>query len=49
MRYINIVGPAHSIIGYNFFDIVDEIGSAAKRSWRVGDRIRGVVYGSSRG
>jgi NADPH:quinone reductase-like Zn-dependent oxidoreductase len=45
VAHIDIVGPAHSIVGCDYSGVVEEVGTAATDVWKVGDRIAGVVHG----
>jgi NADPH:quinone reductase-like Zn-dependent oxidoreductase len=45
VAHIDIVGPAHSIIGCDYSGVVEEVGAEARNDWKVGDRIAGVVHG----
>jgi NADPH:quinone reductase-like Zn-dependent oxidoreductase len=45
VAHIDIVGPAHSVIGCDYSGVVEEVGTEATDVWKVGDRIAGVVHG----
>ncbi|KAN0102646.1 GroES (chaperonin 10)-like protein [Hyaloscypha variabilis] len=45
VAHIDIVGPAHSIVGCEYSGVVEEVGTAATDVWKVGDRIAGAVHG----
>jgi NADPH:quinone reductase-like Zn-dependent oxidoreductase len=45
VAHIDIVGPAHSIIGCDYSGVVEKVGTEARNGWKVGDRIAGVVHG----
>ncbi|KAI9800046.1 MAG: hypothetical protein M1833_003575 [Piccolia ochrophora] len=44
-KHIDLVSPAHSIIGCDYAGEVAEVGSNATDHWKVGDRIAGVAHG----
>jgi NADPH:quinone reductase-like Zn-dependent oxidoreductase len=43
--HVDIVGPAHSIVGCDFSGIIEEVGDSAIGDWKIGDRIAGVIHG----
>ncbi|TVY62514.1 Trans-enoyl reductase ACTTS2 [Fusarium oxysporum f. sp. cubense] len=44
-KFIDFIAPPGSLVGCDFAGVVAEVGSAASRKWKVGDRVAGFVQG----
>ena len=44
-NFIDFIAPPGSLLGCDFAGVVAEAGSAASRTWKVGDRVAGFVQG----
>lgn len=43
--HIDLVGPAHCIVGCDYSGTVAEVGERAIGGWKVGDKVAGAVHG----
>ncbi|KAK6216840.1 TOXD protein [Colletotrichum tabaci] len=44
-KHIDVISPKNCILGCDYAGEVVEVGPSAKTSWKVGDRVAGVVHG----
>lgn len=44
-KFVDFIAPPGSLIGCDFAGVVTEVGIAASRTWKVGDRVGGFVQG----
>ncbi|GJC85353.1 protein TOXD [Colletotrichum liriopes] len=44
-KHIDVISPKNCIVGCDYAGEVVEVGNSATESWRVGDRVAGVVHG----
>ncbi|WYZ42148.1 hypothetical protein EsH8_V_001043 [Colletotrichum jinshuiense] len=44
-KHIDVISPKHCIVGCDYAGEVVKVGNSATGSWKVGDRVAGVVHG----
>ena len=44
-KHLDVISPPHSIICCDYAGVVQKVGDAASKSWKVGDRVAGAVHG----